>query len=218
MPRSIELRPRREVLEEVNRKIGEKCPWFCPIVDERELGLHSKREIEIVGVTQVIADLWHAFAHVQFVTIQPDGSIKPYTVRIDKPSALVYAVINEKLLLSYQSRLAIGTKWTLELPRGWITPHDATSPESAVRALLTRECGSVFVASLDSFKPVEVKRIWQDTGTMRSDLPVYYLEAKTTQVLLERQGLCKPKLFGFDEVEAVEENGKLSDAFSLAGL
>lgn len=218
MSRSIELRPRREVLEEVNRMIREKCPWFDPIVDERELGMHSKHEIEIVGVAQVIADLWHAFAHVQFTTIQPDGSIKPYTVRIDKPSALVYAVINGKLLLSYQSRLAIGAVWTLELPRGWVAPEDAVSPESAVRALLTRECGSAFVASLNSFRPVEVARFWQDTGTSRSDLPVYYLEAETSLAPLERQGVCKPKLYGFGEVDELEEKGKLNDAFSLAGL
>ncbi len=218
MSRSIELRPRRDVLEEVNRLIREKCPWFEPIKDERELGMHSKNEIEIVGVAQVIADLWHAYAHVQFTTIRPDGSIKPFTIRIDKPTALVYAVINGKLLLSYQSRLAIGSMWTLELPRGWIAPQDAGTPESAVRSLLTRECGSAFVASLSSFRPVEVKRIWQDTGSMRSDLPVYYLEADATHAPLERQGVCKPKLYGFGEVDDLEEKGKLCDAFSLAGL
>lgn len=218
MSRSIELRPRREVLEEVNRMICEKCPWFDPIVDERELGMHSKHEIEIVGVAQVIADLWHAFGHVQFTTIQPDGSIKPYTVRIDKPSALVYAVINGKLLLSYQSRLAIGSKWTLELPRGWIAPEDAITPEKAVRALLTRECGSMFVASLSSFRPIEVRRMWQDTGTMRNDLPVYYLEAESALTPLERQNVCKPKLYSLGEADELEEKGKLNDALSLAGL
>jgi hypothetical protein len=218
MSRSFSLRPRRETLEEVNRLITKECPWFVPIADERELGMCSKGEIEIIAVAQVVADLWHAFAHVQFTTIQPDGSFKPYTVRIDKPAALVYAVINGKLLLSYQSRLAIGSKWTLELPRGWVSPEDARTPESAVRALLTRECGSAFVASLSSFRPVEVKRIWQDTGTMRSDLPVYYLEAESVLIPLERQGVCKPKLYGFGEADELEEKGKLNDALSLAGL
>lgn len=53
---------------------------------------------------------------------------------------------------------------------------------------------------------------------MRSDLPVYYLEAESVLIPLERQGVCKPKLYGFGEADELEEKGKLNDALSLAGL
>lgn len=204
-------RPHLQVLAEVNAVMA-----HYGLAEWEKIGLHSRGEFEITGVVEVVDNLWSSYLHIKFAVIRPDGSDGTYAMRFNKkPSLAVCALVGGQVLLVKQHRLAF-QRWTVEIPRGWAESVD--DPEQLVREFLAREFDSCWVTTLTPFNLVELGSVAEDTGTRANIMRVFLVEADSAAGLPGKKLGMKPMLVDWGQIDAFEEGGGLSDAFSLSVL
>lgn len=226
---------RAELLQKIN---GVFDRYGLDHWDERDLGLATGREIEIVDVDEHVFDR-HApyFVIITFQVHRPqkgrwgwEWTQATHPIRFNtRPSIVVAAQVNGGLVFVKQHRPAVHDHpW--ELPRGWIPADVASDPRRAVRHLLERECGAEWTAGLSSINPIDLGIGWPDSSNRADHIQIYYLEARNERPLPTRIGLLTLRLGhlrsvhgpnvpeGRLDVDHLEDEGKLADMFTSVAL
>lgn len=208
---------RFHVLAEVNAILkAEGLPVWA---DLKRIGKHREGEFEITGVSHVIRDLKQYYLIIVFNVIRPDGSAGQYGVRVtSRIPACIVAIINDKLLLVKQHRLAVG-RWMTELPRGWIDPEVAKACQHGVaQALLEREAGAEWVGRLEGFDPVLLGSVWEDTGTRMDQVQIHLVVAVSASEPPHHKDHVSPKLYSWEQIHDMVDRGIINDQTTLTAL
>lgn len=212
---------RQLVLTQVNTELAQ---YGLKPMTVRDMGMYGEEEWQIIGVNTPWKHPHGSTIDFTFEVIKPKSMHIPgqsphstYTLRYSIPVGLVVLVIDEKVLLIKQHRLA-AAGWTVEFVRGWVEPTVTNDPEDMTRAILCKEIGPDAVSRLTFTEIQEVAAPHEDTGSKKARLPIYYAEAKLSGSLPRIYNAQKPMLVSWERLYDMVDKEDVNDFFSLGAL
>lgn len=152
-----------------------------------KLGDHTKGEIEITGIAQIIDFAKKFFTDIRFFVLFPNGQRGEFTVRFNangaiSDGAVMVTMLNDRFAIVKQWRLPLG-RWTYEVPRGFGEKIDGARLNGKLGTIqigdlplgtLTRELGEEVMKDAVVHSIAHLGNIAENSGT-HAVIPSCYL-------------------------------------------